>query len=190
MYDPAVFTTPEQLALLDVGVVIPDAKIAEYVYAQQLCEAEQGKMAALEEMAEEQRSIGALQYHGMVKESTAMRLAMDELGIEEVIKVAEMIGVTPESIVKRAEQLVAATPSPALVNGFLGSAARIESAVQAAAEANANTTEFVPEGVAGTRQPVSGTDAKLLRFTDAMTLPGNPGLNYGMTVDQGRGYTA
>ena len=187
-YDPAVITTPEQLALLEAGIVIPDAKLAAYVYAQQVEVEKQTKQAEVEVLAEEERAKGALQYHGMVKESTAMRFATGELDVGQVIKVASMIGINPADIVKRAEQLAAATAAPALVDGHLGTAARITSAVQAAAENNANTTEFRPEGAAGTRQPVSGQDEKLIRFTDKITLPGNPGLNHGQQVDQGKGY--
>jgi hypothetical protein len=45
---------------------------------------------------------------------------------------------------------------------------------------------YEPEGAAGTRQPVTGQDEKLVRFTDVYTLPGNAGVNLGMQVDQGK----
>jgi hypothetical protein len=189
-YDPACITTAQQQWLLERGVVVPDAKTAEILFNQQLVQGEQVKMAELETLAEEERCKGALQYHGMLKESTAMRLAEGEATAEDVVKVASWIGIAPAEIVKRAEQLAAAATSPALVDGHLGTAARITSAVQAAAEHNNNTTEFSPEAASGTRGPVSTQDEKLFRFTDTFVLPGNPGLNYGMTVNQGKGFSA
>lgn len=189
-YDPAYITTAEQKWLLANGIVIPDAKIASVVYQQHVAQSQQVKMAELEALAEEERSKGALQYHGMLKESTAMRLAEGEATINDVVKVASWIGVRPEAIIKRAEELAAAATSPALVADHLGTAARNTSAVQAAAEQNANTTEFRPEAASGTRGPVRTQDEKLFRFTDTMVLPGNPGLDKGMTVNQGKGFNA
>jgi len=188
-YDPAVITTPEQKWLLEQGIVIPDAKIASIVYGQQVAISNQVKTAELEKLAEEERCKGALQYHGMLKESMAMQYANGTASIHDLCKVAAWIGVPAQEIIKRAETLRAATPSPALVDGHLGSAARPGSSTMAAAEQNGNTTQFEPEGAAGTRQPVSGQDEKLVRFTDTITLPGNPGLNHGQQVDQGKGYS-
>jgi len=187
-YDPNVITTLEQKWLLEQGIVVPDAKTAEIIYKQQVAIEEQQKMAEFEALAENERAKGALQYHGMLQESAAMRFSEGLMGLNEVVKVANWTGVNPQQIVKRAEQLVAANPAPALVDGHLGTAARITSAVQAAAEANANTTQFQPEAVSGTRAPAIGDDEKLKRFTEVVTLPGNPGLNHGQQVDQGKGY--
>ena len=79
--------------------------------------------------------------------------------------------------------------SPALVGGMLGSAARTDSSkVMGAAERNGSTTETRDiEAISGTRGAVSGSgDDKLKRFTDVATLPGNPGVNHGQVVDQGK----
>jgi hypothetical protein len=152
----------------------------------QLKAAHQVKMAQLEGLAQEERSKGILQYHGMLKESAAMRLATGQCSMDDVSNVAAWIGMRPGEIVKRAEALRAATPSPALVNGYWASAARPGSQVQMAAEDNSNTTQFTPSDVA---RPTSGSDEKLMRFTDTMVLPGNPGLNHGMRINQGIAYS-
>lgn len=187
MIDPVFLQTEEQRWLASNGVFIGDTKVASIVYAQQAAAYEQAKTAEVEKLATELRSQGALMYHGMLNESTAMRMADGQATIQDACKTAAWTGVDVASIIKRAELLQAAMPHPALVDGQLGAAARPSSRAQQAAETSRNTVEFEPEAAAGTRQPVVGQDEKLTRFTDVMTLPGNPGLNHGMSVDQGRG---
>lgn len=199
-YDPAVIKTAEQKWLLANDIVCADPDKAKVLYDSMAKTAEAEKMAELEKMAEEQRNIGALQYHGMVKESTAMRYAEGQATVQEVVKVAAWIGVPAESIVKRANEIKSATPmfegqtaaqpNRALTGNHPATPARPESsATTQAAGQSGNTVPYEPEAVAGTRKATSGSDEKLTKFTDTMTLPGNPGLNHGQAVDQGKGYS-
>lgn len=190
--DGRIYKTAAQQKLAAAGIFILDPHAAEATFNAHVERHAAAKTAELEDLATEARARGALQYHGMVAESTAMRLAAGLCDINETCKVAAMIGVDPRSIVKRAEAMQfdverASQPGPALVGGNLGTAARQSSSrtMEAAGEAR-ETVNYEPEGAAGTRQPVSGPDEKLVRFTDVYTLPGNPGLNLGMQVDQGK----
>lgn len=180
--------TQEQIWLAQRGVPVADPKTAALLYSREVKIAENQKTAEMYKNAEEMRNQGALLYHGLMRESAAMQYANGEINGLDVMKVASMIGIDPNSIVKRAEAIAAQMPRPALVGDQLGLAARPDSsATQAAAEHNGATTLYQPDAVRGTRAPTTGMDPALTRFQDAMTLPGNPGLNYGMTVDQGKG---
>jgi len=179
--------TAAQIWLAERGVDCKDAKTAEFLLAQQVKMAEEEKYAEMEKNAEELRSQGAIMLHGMQKESAAQQFACGEIDINAVSKLASMIFVSPASIVKRAEEIAAAVGTPALVGTDLGRAARTnDSRTMSAAEQNGNTTSFQPEAAGETRAPVSGQDAKTMRFVDIWNLPGNPGLNHGQAVDQGK----
>lgn len=181
--------TAAQLALSRKGINIEDAKIAQIAYDALVVQGEQQKQAELEKCAAELRAQGALMYQGMCIESTAMKLATGEATIEDAKAVAALCSVNVGDLIKRAEQLQAATSSPALIGGMLGSAARVDSSrVMEAAERNGGTTETRDiEAISGTRAAVSDSgDDKLKRFVDVMVLPGNPGLNHGQVVDQGK----
>jgi hypothetical protein len=185
---PAIEKTAAQKWLAEHGVVVEDAKVAETLYQQQSKIAEMNRYAELEKLAEEERARGAIFYQGMVKESTAMQLALGQADIKTAELTARLVGVPTAAIVKRAEELAAAVGQPALVGTDLGRAARTtDSAMLQAGERNENTTDFQPEAASGTRAPVSGQDEKTMRFVDVWTLPGNPGLNHGQAVDQGKG---
>ena len=179
--------TAAQQWLAHHGVLVQDAKVAEVLFAQQCKIAEQEKFAELEKTAEELRAQGALVFHGFMKEAAAMSLVTGEGDVKTAGVTASLLQVPVESIIKRAEEIAAAVGHPALVGTDLGRAARVDDSrtMQAAAQ-NGATTEFKVEGQEGTRQPVSGQDAKTERFVDVWTLPGNPGLSHGQAVDQGR----
>lgn len=181
--------TAAQLALSRKGIDIADAKTAQIAYDALVFQGEQEKKAELEKCASELRAQGALMYQGMCMESTAMKLATGEATIDDAKTVAALCSVPVGELIKRAEQLQAATSSPALVGGMLGSAARVDSSrVMAAAERNGGTTETRDiEAISGTRPAMSDSgDDKLKRFTDVIVSPGNPGLNHGQVVDQGK----
>jgi hypothetical protein len=181
--------TDAQKWLADNGVTVADPKVAEALFEQQVKIAEMTKQAEMEKMAEEQRALGQIFYQGMVKESTALRLVTGQATLDDVKKIAYALGMDPNDFVKRAMEMEAAVRSsdPALIGNDLGRAARHDdSASMQAAEAANHTPAFTPEGVAGMRQGVRGQDEKTMRFTEAWTLPGNPGLNHGQVVDQGK----
>jgi hypothetical protein len=184
----SVTKTAAQNALARKGIVIEDAKVAEITYAALVAQVEQEKAAELNKFASEMRAQGALMYQGMIQESTAWKLANGEAETKEAQLVANVLQIPVDDIIKRAEQIGGAMTSPALVGGMLGSAARTDSSeTMRASERNGNTTDTRGvEALAGTRGPVSGADDKLKRFTDVFTLPGNPGLNHGQVVDQGK----
>ena len=184
----AVTKTAAQKALSDRGIDIADAKIAEITYGALVNQLEQEKAAELNKYASEMRAQGALLYQGMIHESTAWKLATGEAKFAEAQLVANVLNVSVDELTKRAEQIGGAMTSPALVGGMLGSAARTDSSeTMRAGERNGSTTETRGvEAIAGTRGPVSGADEKLKRFTDVWTMPGNPGLNHGQVVDQGK----
>jgi len=196
--DPPAQKTAAQewLAKNGYGDIADPAK-ADQMISMFVEKAEQNKTAALEKRAAEERARGAILFQGLLGEQTAWGLmdaanSGDKEKYASALKTASLvaagIGIPVENIAKRAEQLQAATSSPALVDGLLGSAARINtSVVQEVADKNDNqsTTRSV-EAIAGTRKAVSGIDEKLLRFVDAWTLPGNPGLNHGQEVDEGK----
>lgn len=184
----SVTKTAAQIALSKKGIEIADAKVAEVAYGALVKQAETEKRAELEKFAAEMRAQGALMYQGMIQESTAWKIATGEAEVKEAHLVAAGLGISVDSIIKRAEQIGGAMSSPALVGGMLGSAARTESSeVMRAGERNGSTTETRGvEAISGTRGATSGADDKLKRFTDVATLPGNPGLNHGQVVDQGK----
>lgn len=186
--------TAEQKWLSERGIEIADAKLAAAYYQREVEAAQAQKVAEQQKMAAELEARGVIQYHGMLKESCAIRLAEGEAQMIDACKVAGITGCDVNDILRRAseikklaEQLAAASPMPALVGNQLGSAARTNnSETMAGAERNGMTTDYRPEAVGGTRGPVA-PDEKLIRFVDAATLPGNPGLNHGQPVDQGKG---
>jgi hypothetical protein len=193
MYDPAVIKTAEQKWLLTQNIVCPDEKAAAAIVQTMSKNAEAQKTAELNKFAAEMEARGVLQFHGMMKESCAMRLADGECSGLEVVKIASWTGCTPQDIVARATELrklaelAAASPAAAFFGDERGSAARSSnSEVMGAAERNQNTTSFEPETVAGTRPAARGVDAKELRFQDTVTMPNNPGLNHGQQTDNGK----
>jgi hypothetical protein len=180
--------TAAQTYLEGKGVIVADPAVAEQMVEGMRKQAEINKAAALEKRAAEERARGAIFYQGMIGEQTAWKIASGEATVKEAAVVAAGLGVDVTGILKRAEQLQAAMSSPAFVDGHLGSAAKVDaSAVQQVADKNDNTsTTRSIEAIEGTRQPTSGADEKVLKFIDAWTLPGNPGLNHGQAVDQGK----
>lgn len=195
MYDPAIIKTAEQKALLEMGILIPDEKLAHQIYQSKVAEYQAAKTAEQRKIAAQMEDLGKMQLHGMWKESCAMQVAEGEATLQDVMKIASLVGCDYKDILARAEQiqkvagqLAAATPHSAFFDDQLGSAARVSSShVMQGAESNQNTTEFSPEATAGTRGPTQGLDEKLIRMTDTVTLPGNPGVNHGQKVDQGKG---
>lgn len=193
MYDPNIIKTAAQKALLDLGILVPDPQAAEALYRNKVAEVQATKKAHIDKMASEMEARGALMYHGWVKQATADGLARGEATMDDVYDSAALIGCSPEEILSLARQkhaqLTAARPASAFFRDQLGSGARVNSShVMQASEANNNTTEFNPNATAGTRGPVEGPDERALRMTDTVTLPGNPGVNHGQKVDQGRSY--
>jgi hypothetical protein len=200
--DARVYRTEAQQKLASFGQFIIDPAQAEVTYAALVQQEQAEKSAELTKLAEEERARGALQWQGMLNESTAFRRALGEITDTDVAKVAFVTRVSAASIMKRASAMFAemkraevenidvqraAAPGPALVDGNLGTAARANSsASMEAADRNEDTTLYAPEGVAGTRQPVEGQDEKIVRFTDVYTLPGSGGVNLGVRVDQGK----
>lgn len=183
--------TAAQIWLSQRGIDVADPNVAQSMVQGAAKTAEATKFAYLEKRAEEERLRGALFYQGMVRESTAYKLASGEMSIQEVALVAPTTGCDVHEIIKRAEQLQAAMSSPALIGGLLGSAAKTDvSAVTQVAEQNGNTsTTRDIEAIEGTRKPSTGMDEKVLRFVDVWTLPNSPGLNHGQAVDQGKAPT-
>jgi hypothetical protein len=180
--------TAEQIWLSQHGVDVKDVKVAEMLFAQQVKIAEQEKFAELEKFATEERCRGVLQYHGQMIEQAAIGLATGQGDYKTAEYVSAITRVPLTTITKRAEEIAGALPHAALVGGDLGRAARVnDSRTLQAAEENGATTIFRPDGEAGTRAPVTGQDEKTLRFVDKYVLPGNPGLNNGQAVDQGKG---
>lgn len=200
--DSRVYRTEAQQKLASIGQYIIDPGQAEATFAALVNQEQVEKTAELTKLAHEERARGALQWQGMLNESTAFRRALGEITDADVVKVAAATCVSPSSIMKRASAFYAqmkraevenldvqraAAPGPALVDGNLGTAARAtSSASMEAANRNEDTTMYAPEGVAGTRQPVEGQDEKIVRFTDVYTLPGSGGVNLGVRVDQGK----
>jgi hypothetical protein len=184
--------TAAQKALAERGIVVADVKIAEVIYGDLVKKAEDEKRAELEKKAAEVRAQGALIYQGMIQENTAWKLASGDATLEDAKVIANVLGISLDEIAKRAEQIGGAMPSPALVGGNLGSAARVDNSVvmRKGEEAKTEIQTRDVEAISGTRAPVSGADEKLKRFTDVATLPGNPGLNHGQAVDQGKGLSA
>ena len=179
--------TAAQVWLSQNGIDCKDAKVAEYLVGLEQEKQAQVKMAELEKLAEEERCRGAIFYHGMRKEATAFGLVTGEVDVKTAELEARLLGIHPEAIIKRANELAAAVGHPALVGTDMGRAARVDdSRTMQAAAVNGATTQFQPEGAAGTRQPVSGQDEKTRRFVDEYVLPGNPGLSLGQSVDQGK----
>jgi hypothetical protein len=184
----AASKTAQQLDLERAGIVVSDPKLAADLHAELVKKAEADKRAAQAEKAAEVRAYGALIYQGMIQENTAWKLATGEASLDEAASVAKALGVSLEDIRKQAEQIGGALPSPALVGGNLGSAARVDNSVvmRKGEEAKQEIQTRDVEAIGGTRAPVSGADDKLKKFTDVITLPGNPGLNHGQAVDQGK----
>jgi len=78
---------------------------------------------------------------------------------------------------------VGAGPS-AFFQGNLATPARTGSSeTSSAAERCANTVQMPAPALPGDVSPASGSsDPKLLRFTEAANMPGNPGLNHGQQI--------
>ena len=188
----AASKTAAQVALAQRGIEVADPAVAEQLEASFQKQAEAQKRAELEKKAAEVRNQGALLYQGMIQENTAWKLATGETSLEDAAIVANVLGIPVDEMIKRAEQIGGAMPTPALVGGNMGSAARVDNSVvmRKGEEAKTEIQTREVEAIAGTRAPVSGADEKLKRFTDVMTLPGNPGLNHGQAVDQGKGLSA
>ena len=198
-YDPNVIKTAAQLALVQAGIVIPDEALAQQVFDQRQKTAEAQKTAEQQAKVAEMHARGALQFHGMTKESTAMNLALAPAITAEdrlhVTKVAAMIGVSPEAIwsraseLKKVSELAAAQSGESWVTQQAGRGARAEdSNMVQHAEGQRQLQEFQSSASAGTRAPKPFGGPEDTRFQDAATLPGNPGgMTHGQQVDQGKG---
>jgi len=191
-YDPAIIKTAQQKWLLETqGILVPDEKTAAALVANLQKTAEVEKRAELNKYAAEMEARGALQFHGMLKESTAMRLADGEATQFEVIKAAAYAGCHPSEIVARAQELkklaeiAGAGPGSAFFGDQWARGAR-DGEILAASERSNASVEFKSEASAGTRAPTRGIDAAALRFQESVTIPNNPGLNHGQQTDNGK----
>jgi hypothetical protein len=191
---PAAQKTAAQLALAQQGVHVDDPAMAEAMYASAVKQAEAQKTAELQKFAAEMEARGALMYRGMQKEALAISVVEGEIqDPKDLVKLAAYVGLDPREILTlarekraRADGAEAAMANDVFFSGMLGSAARENaSQFQQAANRAQSTVEFQP-GVEA-KAPVSGPDAKLMGFTEAATIPGNPGLNNGQQVNQGKG---
>jgi ATPase subunit of ABC transporter with duplicated ATPase domains len=187
----AATKTAHQVALEQIGITVADPKVAEALYNQQVKAAEANKLAELQAVNDEYEARGALQYHGMIKEACAVRLALGEkVAAAEIVGIAGVTGCTPDDIMKRASELkklaeiAGSSPSSAFFMGAQGSAARDDAQVMRMGE-QSNATVTAPASD-GPRAAVGGRDEKQLRFIETVTLPGNPGLNHGQNVDHGK----
>jgi len=193
IYDPNLIKTAAQKWCMENGMLIPDPRVAEAICAQHASQTKAAHLQAQEKVAEELRAQGTVLYHGMVKESCALQLASGEITLEQAAKLAAMIHVPLAAILERAKQAATDCESAASANAvFFGSergrAARSnDSQTLQAADRNNATTMYAPPALGGGREPVSGQDENSTRMTTPVTLPGNPGLNHGQTVEQGKG---
>lgn len=195
LYNPAVIKTAEQKFLLEQhGILCTDPEKAAQLVGTFSKTAQETKQAELNKFAAEMEARGVLQFHGMMKESCAMRLADGEANSVEVLKTAAWVGCSAAEIIKRANELkklaelAAASPEAAFFGSERGRAARTDdSEVLRAAERNQNTTSFEPEAVSGTRPAARGIDGKELKFQETVVMPNNPGLNHGQQTDNGKG---
>ena len=161
---------------------VPDA--AANVLFQQAVEAEKTAEAQVKQAAVvEMESRGILQYHGQAKEACALRVAMKTASQHELFATAAMTGCHPSEIIKRASEIaksaeiIGSQPDAGWYTQFVGSGANpADSALLAAAQSNQATTEYRSGASAGTRQPVTGVDGKLLRFEDTVVIPNSPGV--------------
>lgn len=198
LYDARLIKTAAQKALLERNILIPDEKVAEATWASiQAAEQAQAKQAAAQKQAELEHQ-GAMMYTGMMKQSAAVQLASGEIDLAGAYKAAALAGCDVNEILTKAAQIkkamadgaYAAMPHDTFFAGQQGLAARNVSETQSAAGAGTATQEYHAEGEAGTRGPVEGPDEKTERMVDHVTLPGNPGVNHGQRVDQGKGLGA
>jgi hypothetical protein len=175
--------TDDQKFLGSKGIFIEDAKVAHALIQNEVRAQQQAKQAELAKFADEQRAVGALIWHGMVKESTAVKLAMREIGVQEAAAVVQYIpGVELADVIKRAEELQAASGGPMLLGDEPGRAARTsDSHTLSTADANDTTKGFQP---AEPPRPATAGGPDLVRMTSGpWNLPGNPGLNLGQAVN-------
>ena len=186
--------TAAQTALESIGIVVADAKVAEVLYAERAQAQEASKHAELAAVNAEFEARGALATHGQIKESMAIMIATGEnVTRAELIKAAAVTGCAPSEILARAAkhaesikkaELAAADPTSKFFMGHWGAGAR-EGEVLAAAERNGATTVY--DAGDAPAMPAAGVNPEQLRFTQAVTLPGNAGLNHGQPVDGGKG---
>jgi hypothetical protein len=195
-YDPALIKTAAQKwCLEELGALIPNEKTAQALYDEAVNRAKTAQAQEEAKLAAQLEAQGAAIYRGQVKESAAFQLANGDLSIADVCKVAAQVGCDVNEIVHKARELklaadgaAAAVTNDTFFSGALGTAARTGSSnTQQAAERNNNTTEYQVDAQAGTRPEQNGPNEKDMRFVDTATLPGNPGLNHGQSVDQGKG---
>lgn len=192
---PVAEKTAAQKYLAELGYGDVHPQLAEHIYA-----GEAAKKAAAEE-AEKSAAIlelqnrGVVQYHGMMKEACAMKIAFGQATEEEILFTAAATRTPAIDLLMAGQemakiaQLAAASPEAVLVRGFLASGAR-DGEILAQADRNQATTQFDSSASAGTRAPTKGVDGKILGFQEAVTLPGNPGIAAaGITqpVDHGKG---
>ena len=196
VYDPDLVKTAAQQWCLENGMLVPDANKAQAIYDSHVKTAQAQKQAEEQKIAAELEARGAVMYHGMVKESAAFQIATGEMDMAGAMKTAAYLGCQLNDLVGRAREIktamtdveVAATPNDVFFAGQKGMAARSGSSqVLQGAARNGNTTEFDPEATQGTRQPAHGPDENTQRMVDTVTMPGNPGVNHGQKVDQGKG---
>jgi hypothetical protein len=192
-----VTTTPAQDWAKTAGYGDVPAKAAEVLYAQELEAQKTAEEQQKQAMVNELEARGALQYHGMAKESCAGRLASKQASLADVMATCAMTGCTPADLHARALQIaktaevIGSQPDAGWVTSFWASGANpADSEVLAQAERNQNTTLFNANASQGTRQPVRGVDGKLLRFEEQVVMPGNPGMASGgveQPVSNGKG---
>lgn len=197
---PKIELTPAQEAMLKLA---SDPKVAEAFVAREQKLAEMSKTAELEKMAKEQEARGAIFADGIYKRSAVLDLAMGlatgaspqemQAGYFKVAALCRMLGCNMADIIQPARHLAkqamldAADAGQALVSGQWGEGARPTSATMQGAERNGSTSMVTPEGVPEGVQPTRGLQPEMLGFQDTVTIPGNPGLNHGQKVDQGKG---
>jgi hypothetical protein len=197
-YDPAVFKTAEQKALLAQGIVIPDEGTAKMVFDSQVQKQAEAKQAEQQAKVAELEARGALMLRGMTKESAAMNLVLaDKFGREEQLYVAKVAGMCrcPQSEIyklatelkKLAEMEAARGTDSWVVEGF-GRGARAEDGnMIEKAEGQKALQQFESSASAGTKATVPFGSPEDKAFQDTVTIPNNPGLNHGQKTDNGKG---
>jgi hypothetical protein len=176
------------------GIEVKDPAKAEALVGTFKFAQEQQKVAAMQAYDAEQSAIGALQYHGMLKESMAMAIADGTASKLDVVKTAAWTGTSVQALVARANELTkiaelaAASAGEAFFMGQRGAGGRMEGqgAVGRAAQVQSNLQEWTSEASSGTRAASRGIDGAELGFQDTVTLPNNPGLNHGQKTENGK----
>jgi hypothetical protein len=158
-------------------------KTAEILFGQAVEATKQAEAETKLAMVREMENRGVLQYHGMMKEACAARIMSKAATYHDLITTAAVTRCHPDEIIARAQELqkqaeiIGAQVPMGWYRQFLGDGADpAANPALAAAQTAADRREYVAGASGGTRQPVSGVDEKLLRFQEAVTIPGNPGI--------------